>query len=274
MTAFTETITWRPVADGLPDAELNVLLKVAGDEPGTCEGFLDGEWEIRSHKGMPLFRDVTALALPPGDVTRWAEMPSGTDSGMTGSLVKLSRALGHPKAVDAAAGQCVEAALIELAAQRIAAHGVRVTPADHDHERDEADPAPLGSADARTWPVLGRAATPTPPDQQRPEAALPGEDRPGLKQAAGPAATSASGNATSEERGISGVAPSEVPSKGHCWHDYGKLGGENVSWCSVCDALAFTGREPSSPCGVAVADGDTFSPRGTDGLSNGQKGCA
>jgi hypothetical protein len=42
------------------------------------------------------------------------------DGGMRAALVRLSRALGHPNPVDAAEGQCVEAALIELATQRIA----------------------------------------------------------------------------------------------------------------------------------------------------------
>jgi hypothetical protein len=70
---LTETITWCPVADGLPDAELNVLLTVAGDEPGTCEGFLDGQ----RGDGSPIWRDVTAFELEPGIVTHWAEMPKG-----------------------------------------------------------------------------------------------------------------------------------------------------------------------------------------------------
>jgi len=59
----TVTITWRPVADGLPDAELNVLLW--HDELGPFEGFHDGE----------TFRDVTVL--PVEGVTHWADKPEG-----------------------------------------------------------------------------------------------------------------------------------------------------------------------------------------------------
>lgn len=68
---LTETITWLPVAQQLPDAETNVLLTVAGDEPGTCEGFLDGE-----EGGALVWRDVTAAQIA-GPVTHWAAMPKG-----------------------------------------------------------------------------------------------------------------------------------------------------------------------------------------------------
>lgn len=43
------------------------------------------------------------------------------DGGMAQAMLRLSRALGHPATVQADDGQCVDAALIELAAQRLAA---------------------------------------------------------------------------------------------------------------------------------------------------------
>lgn len=100
---LTETVTWRPVADGLPDAETNVLLTLAGDEPGTCEGFLDGEWENESHRGLPLFRDVTAQALPPGDVTHWADMPGGAASAEAGTRQSVVHPAEHRALLECAA---------------------------------------------------------------------------------------------------------------------------------------------------------------------------
>lgn len=70
---ITETITWRPVADGLPDADLTVLLAL--QEEGTCEGFLDGEEE-----GFPVWRGVDSTGLGGYTVTHWAEMPQGPKS--------------------------------------------------------------------------------------------------------------------------------------------------------------------------------------------------
>lgn len=64
----TVTITWVPVAQQLPDADLNVLL---WSDAGSFEGFLDGEDET----GAPVFRDVTAMAV--AGVTHWADMPEG-----------------------------------------------------------------------------------------------------------------------------------------------------------------------------------------------------
>jgi hypothetical protein len=69
--SLTETITWKAVADGLPDADLTVLC-AAGDN--VFEGFLDGE----DGNGRPLFRDVTAV--PVRDVTHWADLPEGPSS--------------------------------------------------------------------------------------------------------------------------------------------------------------------------------------------------
>lgn len=54
-------------------------------------------------------------------------------AGMRMALVKLSKALGHPPQVLARDGQCAEAALIELAAERLAvATGVKVLSEDRD----------------------------------------------------------------------------------------------------------------------------------------------
>jgi hypothetical protein len=65
----TETITWIPAAEQLPDAELTVLC--SGAETGVFDGFLDGTDEA----GKPVWRDVTAM--PVYDVTHWAELPKG-----------------------------------------------------------------------------------------------------------------------------------------------------------------------------------------------------
>jgi hypothetical protein len=74
----TETITWVPCAQRLPDAELNLLVLDA--ECGTVlEAFLDGE----DADGAPLWRDVTAVPL--GCVTHWAEMPSGPNARLSGA---------------------------------------------------------------------------------------------------------------------------------------------------------------------------------------------
>lgn len=59
----THTITWRPVADGLPDTESNVLLGLSSGF--TCEGFWDGE----------AWRDVTAVEIEDA-VCAWSEMPA------------------------------------------------------------------------------------------------------------------------------------------------------------------------------------------------------
>lgn len=62
-----ETITWYPVAERLPDADLTVLIKHgAPGEDEVTEGFLDGEtWRYAESGGTcPLVR-------------YWAEMPEG-----------------------------------------------------------------------------------------------------------------------------------------------------------------------------------------------------
>lgn len=63
----TSTITWTPVADGLPDAETNVLLGLSSGF--TCEGFLDCDVD-----GEPVWRDVCAVQIEDA-VVAWAEMP-------------------------------------------------------------------------------------------------------------------------------------------------------------------------------------------------------
>lgn len=73
----TETITWRPVSEGLPDAESNVLLALA--DGTTCEGFCDGVWEQFEDK-PPLFRDVCAEPIDRDVVTHWSDMPKGPNA--------------------------------------------------------------------------------------------------------------------------------------------------------------------------------------------------
>jgi len=48
------------------------------------------------------------------------ESPQQGEDGMRAAMVKLSRALGHPNPVEAGPTQCVDAALIEMAAERLA----------------------------------------------------------------------------------------------------------------------------------------------------------
>lgn len=57
-----------------------------------------------------------------------ASTPEWASNGMRAAMVKLSRALGHPNPVDCGAHQCVEAALIEMAAERLSGpHGVKTS---------------------------------------------------------------------------------------------------------------------------------------------------
>lgn len=49
------------------------------------------------------------------------------------------------------------------------------------------------------------------------------------------------------------VEPVACP-RGHVWHDFGQLGGRNVSWCPRCDTLAFTGQEPPAAPGAEPLD--------------------
>lgn len=65
--------------------------------------------------------------------TNAQEVPQ--DGGMRAAMIKLSRALGHPKEVEAGATQCIEAALIELAVERLtpggsSKHGTSLTGAE------------------------------------------------------------------------------------------------------------------------------------------------
>lgn len=70
MSATTETITWIPAKDRLPDAETNVLC-FDEESMGVMEGYLDGEHD----DGSPLW--LEAMGFPLGCVTHWAEMPHG-----------------------------------------------------------------------------------------------------------------------------------------------------------------------------------------------------
>lgn len=63
----TSTITWKPVADCLPDVMSNVLLGLSSGF--TCEGFLDTESD-----GTEVWRDVCAVEIEDA-VVAWAEMP-------------------------------------------------------------------------------------------------------------------------------------------------------------------------------------------------------
>lgn len=57
----TETITWRSVAESLPDADLTVHVALKGDDEPTWLGFFDGDaWH--SIDGMPFAAQVTHYA--------------------------------------------------------------------------------------------------------------------------------------------------------------------------------------------------------------------
>lgn len=63
----TETIRWIPVAEGLPDDDVTVLLDhPAFDEPVWLGYHQDGMWWT-----------VDGNPLPEGIVKGWADMPSG-----------------------------------------------------------------------------------------------------------------------------------------------------------------------------------------------------
>lgn len=61
---MNETLTWHPVAQELPDADLTVLVNTRGCEEPVWLGFLDGE----------TWRDTDGAEI---DVTHWADMPKG-----------------------------------------------------------------------------------------------------------------------------------------------------------------------------------------------------
>jgi hypothetical protein len=63
---ITETITWTPVSEGLPDADTTVQISLdeSHDEP-TWLGFYDGEG----------WRDVSGQPIT--GVIGWADMPQG-----------------------------------------------------------------------------------------------------------------------------------------------------------------------------------------------------
>lgn len=61
---LTETITWIPVAEGLPDADLTVQVVTEGCAEPTWLGYLDGD----------VWRDVENTEIV---VTHWADMLKG-----------------------------------------------------------------------------------------------------------------------------------------------------------------------------------------------------
>jgi len=66
----TETITWIPVTERVPDEDTTVL--VCNDRHGVLESWLDmGAWRFGSYDGFKLLG---------GTVTHWAEMPNGPKS--------------------------------------------------------------------------------------------------------------------------------------------------------------------------------------------------
>lgn len=66
---------------------------------------------------------VAGHCNPPKPTVNSASTPEWAQNGMRAAMVKLSRALGHPNPVDCGAAQCVEATLIELAAERLTRPG-------------------------------------------------------------------------------------------------------------------------------------------------------
>lgn len=61
----TETITWRAVADGLPDAELTVLIHNRAHQEPVWLGWFDGAGQWFDTEATPVV------------VTHWADMPEG-----------------------------------------------------------------------------------------------------------------------------------------------------------------------------------------------------
>jgi len=60
----TETLTWTPVAERLPDDGLSVLICTTGTAEPVWVGYLDGD-DWRDTDGTPV------------EVTHWAELPVG-----------------------------------------------------------------------------------------------------------------------------------------------------------------------------------------------------
>jgi len=63
---LTETITWHPVAERLPDSDITVMLAIEGVSEPTWPGFWDGR----------AWRYVSG-GIVAGRVTDWADMPAG-----------------------------------------------------------------------------------------------------------------------------------------------------------------------------------------------------
>lgn len=73
--SLTTTITWIPIAEGKPDAEITVLLGLSDGD--SCEGFYDGQ----RPDGKDVWRDVTSVDIS-SRVTHYAQMP--TSPGVSG----------------------------------------------------------------------------------------------------------------------------------------------------------------------------------------------
>ena len=68
---MNSTITWRKLADGLPDAETNVIVGLNVDGLKTsCEGFISAD-----HLGNEQWYDVCAVPLEHEHVRCWADLP-------------------------------------------------------------------------------------------------------------------------------------------------------------------------------------------------------
>jgi hypothetical protein len=63
---MTTTITWHPVQDRMPDADLTVVLFCPGVELDVWPGYFDGE----------CWRSADGFKVQP---THWADMPEGPD---------------------------------------------------------------------------------------------------------------------------------------------------------------------------------------------------
>ena len=76
----TETITWHELpADGLPDAEITVMMEVLFAEgTETWPGWWSGERWIEAESG-------TATDVLCGQVLAWADMPAGSRASRSGA---------------------------------------------------------------------------------------------------------------------------------------------------------------------------------------------
>lgn len=135
-TEQPQTLTLRDVLHRLHSLIGDGTQKAAAEKLGVSQQYLSDVLNESREPGplilaglgierVVTYRTCGVAACQHGVPHRWpCEKCDGAgvpeDGGMRAAMVKLSRALGHPMQVDAAEGQCIEAALIELAAQRIA----------------------------------------------------------------------------------------------------------------------------------------------------------